>query len=73
MDHAEQREPGTAPATRRLITVVEAADSLSISRAKLYELISAGEVTTVHIGRSVRIPVHTLDEFVERLQEQSAL
>jgi excisionase family DNA binding protein len=42
---------------RELMRVEEAADMLSISRAKLYQLIAQGEMPGVlKIGRSTRIP-----------------
>jgi excisionase family DNA binding protein len=46
----------------------DAADWLSISRARLYQLLTAGEIESVKIGRSRRIPVQALERFVERLQ-----
>jgi excisionase family DNA binding protein len=39
-----------------LLTVQEAADFLSVSRSKLYELMDHGELEFVKIGRSRRIP-----------------
>ena len=32
----------------------------------MYELVAAGEIGVVHIGRSVRVPVDALHAFVER-------
>lgn len=52
-----------------LLTVRDAAAALSIGRSTLYELISAGELDVVRIGRSVRIPVAVLAAFVERRSE----
>ncbi len=43
-----------------LVTVQEAAQFLSISRSKLYELMDNGELTFVKLGRSRRIPRRTL-------------
>ena len=51
-----------------LLRVEEAARLLSISRSKVYELISAGQIRVVHIDRSVRVPVEGLREFIERLR-----
>lgn len=50
-----------------LVTVAEAADLLGIGRSKLYELISAGTIRTVCIGRARRVPVASLDEFIDAL------
>ena len=55
-----------------LMTPEEAAESLSISRSKLYELLAAGEVESVRIGGSRRIPVDGLVEFVARRREAAA-
>ena len=43
-----------------LVTVQEAAQFLSISRSKLYELMDNGELTFVKLGRSRRIPRRAL-------------
>jgi excisionase family DNA binding protein len=49
-----------------LLTIVEAARVLSIGRTTMYELVGAGEIEVVHIGRSARVPVGALHEYVER-------
>jgi excisionase family DNA binding protein len=49
-----------------LLTIVEAARVLSIGRTTMYELVAAGEIDVVHIGRAVRVPVAELDAFVAR-------
>jgi excisionase family DNA binding protein len=60
------------PVEKLLLTPSEAADVLSISRSKLYELIGQGRVSTVTIDTSRRVPAHALVEFMQRLQEQDA-
>lgn len=54
---------------RVLFTVEEAARALGIGRTRMFELIQAGSVETVLIGRLRRIPVDALDAFVARLRE----
>jgi len=54
-----------------LMTPEEAAETLSISRSKLYELMSAGEVESMRIGGSRRIPFDALEDFVDRHREGS--
>lgn len=49
-------------------TVGEAAELLSLSRAKLYRLIDACEIGSVVIGRSRRITLSQLQEFLSRLE-----
>ena len=52
--------------TRLLLTVRETAEALGLGRSTVYELITAGELEVIRIGRSSRIPVAAVDEFVER-------
>ena len=49
---------------RLLLTVPEAALRLGVGRSFLYRLVMAGEVRSVKLGRSRRIPVRALEEFV---------
>ncbi|MGK5738505.1 helix-turn-helix domain-containing protein [Micromonospora sp. URMC 103] len=42
----------------------EAATLLSVSRTKVYELLAAGELCSIRIGRSRRIPADELRRFV---------
>jgi excisionase family DNA binding protein len=57
-----------------LLSIQEAGRALGIRRSKMYELIAAGELETVRIGRSVRVPVDAIEAFVARLRsaEQTA-
>ena len=52
------------------LTMIEAARVLSIGRTTMYELVAAGEIDVVHIGRSARVPVAAVEEFVERRRRQ---
>ncbi|MCQ4081141.1 helix-turn-helix domain-containing protein [Streptomyces sp. RB6PN25] len=57
--------------TERLVyTVAEAAHALRIGRSKLYELLASGEIESIHIGRSRKIPARALLDYVNRLREQ---
>ena len=53
-----------------LLSIQEAGRALGIGRSMTYELIAAGELETVHIGRAVRVPVDTIEDFVARLRSQ---
>ena len=55
-----------------LLTPSEAAKALSISRSKLYELISQGRLSTVQIDTSRRVPAQVLVEFIQHLQGMDA-
>lgn len=48
----------------------EAAETLGISRARLYQYIASGELGSVKLGASRRVPAGDLTAFVERLCSQ---
>jgi excisionase family DNA binding protein len=50
-----------------LLTPREAADVLGIGRTKFYELLQAGQIPSVRIGKCRRIPATALRELVGRL------
>jgi excisionase family DNA binding protein len=51
-----------------LMTPEEAARVLRVGRTTIYELIKAGELRPVHIGRSCRLARAELERYVDRLQ-----
>jgi excisionase family DNA binding protein len=53
-------------------TAREAAELLSVSRTKVYELMAAGLLDSIHIGRSRRIPADALRRYVASRQEAIA-
>ena len=54
----------------RLVTLPEAARFLSVSRGSLYDLLTTGELASVHIGRSRRIPMGEVRRFIrERIAQ----
>ncbi len=50
-----------------LLTVDEAAEALSLSRTKVYELIAGGALDSVTVGRCRRLRPEALVAFVEEL------
>jgi excisionase family DNA binding protein len=54
-----------------LLTPIKAAHVLGIGRSKLYELLRAGVLQSVHIGACQRIPLDALSDLVSRLQHES--
>ena len=56
--------------TPLLYTLPEAAAVLRISRTKLYELLSANEIPSIHIGRSRKIPAADLHDYIDRLRTE---
>lgn len=56
---------------RLLLKPVEAAEVLGVSRTTLYQLMGAGDLAFVLIGRARRVPVAALRKFVsEQTQRQ---
>ncbi len=51
-----------------LLKPEEAAEALGIARTRVYQLMRAGEIRSVKIGKVRRIPVAALAAYVERLQ-----
>ena len=66
-------QPSLFDPTSVLLTVPDAARLLSIGRTLTYELIGAGELETIHIGRAVRVPLAAVHEFVERRRALSVV
>jgi excisionase family DNA binding protein len=68
-----RRNRGEAPVSvsqefrpsKLLLTVTEASQVLAISRSKLYELLNSGHLPSVHIGRSRRIRMKDVQDFVD--------
>jgi excisionase family DNA binding protein len=55
--------------TVRLLTVIEVADHLCLSRSKVYELLADGSLPSVRIGRTRRIAMSALADFIARHSE----
>lgn len=55
-------------APKLLLTAVEAAEQLGVSRTKVYELMAAGTLRSIHIGRLRRVPVDALGDFIEAME-----
>jgi len=55
-----------------LLRVSEAAELLSVARSKAYLMVQTGELPSVRLGKSVRIPVAALNAYVERITSEAA-
>jgi excisionase family DNA binding protein len=55
--------------TKLLFTPAEAADQLGVSRSTVYELLAAGALESICIGRARRIPHDALIAYVGRLRD----
>lgn len=52
---------------RLLLRVTEAAEVAGISRSLAYELVRAGSIPSVKVGRSIRVPAEALRHWVQGL------
>ena len=50
---------------RLLLRISEAAEALGIGKSTLYELIQAGEIPVVRVGRATRVPAAELRVWAE--------
>lgn len=65
---SESLRPERVGTAKRLLTIREAGQVLGLGRTTVYELISSERLEVVYIGRSVRIPVEAIDDFVRQLR-----
>ncbi|MCB2176371.1 MAG: helix-turn-helix domain-containing protein [Actinomycetales bacterium] len=57
------------PDPRALLSVEDAAERLDIGCTMLCELIAAGEIATITVGRLRKVPLSAITEFVERRRQ----
>lgn len=69
--HDSHEELAAVADTPLLLRVEEAARRLDIGRTTLYALVMSGEIESVLVGRSRRIPAECLDEYVQRLRAEN--
>ena len=55
---------------KRLLSVIEASEYLSISRSKLYQWLQRGRIPSVQIDGRRLIDVKDLDQFVDNLKAE---
>jgi excisionase family DNA binding protein len=49
---------------RLTLSVRETAEALGIGRNRAYDLIAAGVIPSVRLGRSIRVPIETLEAWL---------
>lgn len=54
-----------------LLTPEEAAERLSITRSRLYDLLRSRELVSVKLGKVRRISVAALERYVEKLEQEA--
>jgi excisionase family DNA binding protein len=52
-----------------LLKIPDVLERLAISQTKLYELMSSGQLRSVKVGRSRRVPSDELDRFIADLDD----
>lgn len=55
-----------------LYTVEETAESLSIGRTAVYQLLNSGQLESVHIGRARRVVHSSIEAYIEKLLQNKA-
>lgn len=68
-DDSEKIVDPTNQLPRVLMSVTEAARVLGVSRSYTYELVAAGVLASVRLGRRVLIPSWTIDDLVARSRD----
>lgn len=63
---ADEARSGALPRRQLAVRVAEAARMLDIGRSKAYELIRTGELPSIRVGKTVRVPVDALEAWVRR-------
>jgi excisionase family DNA binding protein len=53
---------------RLLLRPTEVSELVGIGKSKVYELLAAGVIPSVRIGKSVRVPADRLRQWIEELQ-----
>ena len=61
-----------APVAKRLLSVIEAAQALSIGRSTLYDKIKAGDIRSCKIGDRRLVSVEALDAYVQTLDQATS-
>lgn len=54
------------------LTIPQAAARLNLSRSSLYKLIDAGDLPLIKFGKSSRISVTALEDFIARAEGRAA-
>jgi len=54
--------------TEHLLPITEAARRLGVGRTKAYELVAAGELEAVHIGKRHLVVAESVADYVARLR-----
>jgi excisionase family DNA binding protein len=65
--HDGQPDTRETPVEPLLLRPIECAKATGLGRSYVYDLIRRGEIPSVRIGRSVRVPAHQLRAWIDAL------
>ncbi len=69
---ARKRKTTTiAPLEPMLLTIPQVAQSLSLERTKIYDLINREGLPTVKLGSAIRVPLSSLKQWIEQHEQQN--
>ncbi|PWW62131.1 excisionase family DNA binding protein [Actinokineospora spheciospongiae] len=63
---------GDGEMDRKLYRVEEVARIMQIGRSKVFDLMRTGELASVKIGGSRRVPARAIDSYLDRLMDEAA-
>ena len=55
-----------------LLKISEAGEMIGVGRSRMYEMVYTGEIPSIRIGKSIRIPVDALRKWVEERETNAA-
>jgi excisionase family DNA binding protein len=67
-EQARQQSGGAAggsSAAVQFLTVAEVAEIIRVSKMTVYRLVHSGELPAVRVGKSFRVPEHSVHEYLE--------
>ena len=56
---------------REFLTAADIAHALGVTTGRVYQILATGEIPTCRIGKSVRIPKRSWDEYVARKSDEA--
>ena len=56
-----------------IVVSEEAENSRSMSRSKVYDLVLSGQIESIKVGRSRRVLVAGIDDFINRLRTEQTV
>ena len=68
-----KQKQNRTPAEKLLMRPAEAAEQLGVSRSRCYELLKNGQIPSIKIGSSVRVPTGQLKAWIDDRVEKTEL